>query len=249
MIASGPAVVIVEDHPMLVDAEEALLTQEGFQVTGTANSGTEAIRMIAEQGPDVVVLDLELADVDGLDLLHEIVTRHPETRVVVYSGTPSKERVDEALEAGAAAFVRKAGNPADLVSAIYQVTGARSMFFPSAARRPNRPERPPAPAVLTKREVDILTLVAKGATNAAVANKLAVSEQTVKFHLSNIFRKIGVANRTAATRWAETRGLLSGRLPEARSPHGSADAVIRLADRHAGGDPGRRAEGPDDSSA
>jgi len=229
---------------MLLDAAEALLEQEGFRVTAKATNGTDAMRMIAEEQADVVVLDLGLADFDGLDVMREIFTRHPATRVIVYSGTPSAERIEDALEAGAAAFVKKAGNPADLVSAIHQVTDGRSLFFPAADGRENPPEHAPVPAGLTKREADILAFIADGATNAAIARQLSVSEQTVKFHVSNIFRKLGVANRTAATRWARSQGLVSRQLRRAASPNRrTAAGVIRLAESRPDVDRRRRAAG------
>jgi DNA-binding NarL/FixJ family response regulator len=201
--------IILDDHPLWLEALEPLLREVGIDVVGRATSGEEALELLAEHKPDLFFADLHLnGGVGGATCVREAVRRFPALNVIVLSGYDDPASVEEALSAGAAAFISKSALPEDLGSAVRQVF-THSVFLASQhQRRAYRPSRQSnrLPG-LTRREAEVLELVAKGYSNGRVANLLWVTEQTVKFHLSNIYRKLGVANRTEATHWALVHAL------------------------------------------
>jgi DNA-binding NarL/FixJ family response regulator len=197
--------IILDDHPLWLEALEPLLGEVGIDVVARATTAEEALELIPQHKPDLFVADLHLkgGGMGGAACVREVVRRFPALNVIVLSGYDDPASVEEALSAGAAAFVSKSAVPEDLTSAVRQVF-SHSVFLanqrPPRARRPSRQsDRLPG---LTRREAEVLELVAQGYSNVQVANLLWVTEQTVKFHLSNIYRKLGVANRTEATHWA-----------------------------------------------
>jgi DNA-binding NarL/FixJ family response regulator len=213
-------VVIVEDHPLMQTALEACLERaDGFTVVGTATSGLQAEPLVSRTQPDLVLLDLVLPGLDGLSCLALLRERHPETTVVVLSGTEDEEIVERALSGGAAAVVRKSISPADLPVLLRQVLqGSVKFATPRIARavvtkatRQSRLDDVRAEACgetgLTARELEVLEMVARGLPNRAVAEELFLSDQTVKRHLRKVYRKLGVANRTEAARTAYRLGL------------------------------------------
>ena len=213
-------VVIVEDHPLMQSALEATLKgADGFTVVGTATSGLQAEPLVSRTQPDLVLLDLMLPGLDGLSCLALLRERHPETTVVVLSGTEDEEIVERALSGGAAAVVRKSISPADLPVLLRQVLqGSVRFATPRIARavvtkatRESRLDVVRAEACgetgLTARELEVLEMVARGLPNRAVAEELFLSDQTVKRHLRKVYRKLGVANRTEAARTAYSLGL------------------------------------------
>ena len=213
-------VVIVEDHPLMQSALEATLkSAEGFTVVGTATSGLQAEPLVSRTQPDLVLLDLLLPGLDGLSCLALVRERHPETTVVVLSGTEDDEIVERALSGGAAAVVSKSISPADLPVLLRQVLqGSVHFATPRIARavvtqatRQSRLDEVRAEACgetgLTARELEVLEMVARGLPNRAVAEELFLSDQTVKRHLRKVYRKLGVANRTEAARTAYSLGL------------------------------------------
>ena len=213
-------VVIVEDHPLMQSALEATLERaDGFTVVGTATSGLQAEPLVSRTQPDLVLLDLLLPGLDGLSCLALLRERHPETTVVVLSGTEDEEIVERALSGGAAAVVRKSISPADLPVLLRQVLqGSVKFATPRIARavvtqatRQSRFDEVRAEACgetgLTARELEVLEMVARGLPNRAVAEELFLSDQTVKRHLRKVYRKLGVANRTEAARTAYSLGL------------------------------------------
>jgi len=213
-------VVIVEDHPLMQSALEATLERaDGFTVVGTATSGLQAEPLVSRTQPDLVLLDLLLPGLDGLSCLALLRERHPETTVVVLSGTEDEEIVERALSGGAAAVVRKSISPADLPVLLRQVLqGSVKFATPRIARavvtkatRESRLDVVRAEACgetgLTARELEVLEMVARGLPNRAVAEELFLSDQTVKRHLRKVYRKLGVANRTEAARTAYRLGL------------------------------------------
>jgi len=173
-----------------------VLGREQFDVVGTAHAGGDVLPLVAETRPDVVVLDLYMPDVDGLACLSRIRAQHPDVAVVILTASSAPLARDAALAAGAAAFVEKSidlqGLGPTLVAAIARGRAGR--------RRPRL--RPRVAAAFTERETVVLAAVAKGMSNREIADSLNVSPATVKFHLGNIYRKLGVSNRTAAAQWA-----------------------------------------------
>ena len=204
--------VIADDHRLiLAGLRTALGEADGIEVVGEATSGDEAVRTVARTRPDVVLLDLRMPHGDGFWALGEIRRATPETRVIMLSVVDDPERVNDALAAGAASYIVKTIDPADLSAAIRQ-TVAGNVFAAlgggvvtgSSIRAALQPT---PPRVITDRELEILQHVAEGLSNSQIGKRLWVTEQTVKFHLSNIYRKLGVANRTEATRYAYRNGL------------------------------------------
>jgi DNA-binding NarL/FixJ family response regulator len=193
-------------------AVEDVLSCNGVSVVGRATLADEALQLIREHEPDLLIA--EVATREALSCLSGALELRPDLKVIVLSTSRDPDDVDAALAAGAAAYVVKTAQPEDLVSAVRQafktsvyLAGDRSF---SSARRP---EPNGDVKSLTQREVEILRLVADGRSNAQVARVLWVTEQTVKFHLSNIYRKLSVANRTEASRWAQLHGLLPAAEP------------------------------------
>ncbi len=203
--------VLVDQHPLWLDAVEQVLDRVGVEVVGKATSLAEGTELLAELRPDLVVLEIEAAgsDTDGVAWLGEMRQRFPELKVIVLSTADEPGGINAAFSAGAVAYVVKKADPDDLAVAVRQ-TFEQSIYLPSATGEVTR-----VPATehldypgLTRRELEILQLVAEGLSNAELARLLWVTEQTVKFHLSNIYRKLGVPNRTGASRWAQLHGLL-----------------------------------------
>ena len=206
--------VIADDHRLiLAGLRTALGEADGIEVVGEATSGDEAVRTVARTRPDVVLLDLRMPHGDGFWALGEIRRSTPETRVIMLSVVDDPERVNDALAAGAASYIVKTIDPADLSAAIRQ-TVAGNVFaalgggFVATGTSVRAALQPTPPRLITDRELEILQHVAEGLSNSQIGKRLWVTEQTVKFHLSNIYRKLGVANRTEASRYALRHGLL-----------------------------------------
>ena len=205
--------VICDSHPMWLDAVEQVLRRIAIHVVGKTTSTSEALSMIEEHRPDLLITELDgnSGDLSGLVLIERARAAVPTMRPIVLSIHQDTQVIDAALFAGASAYVVKTAHPEDLASAVRQAF-SHSVYL--AGRRPITAVPAPEPAAvddspgLTRRELEILRLVAEGHANAQVARMLWVTEQTVKFHLSNIYRKLDVANRTEASRWAQRRGLL-----------------------------------------
>ncbi len=199
-------VLIADDHPlMLAGIRRALERAEGIEVAGEARTGPELLEMIERRRPDVVLMDLRMPGVSGSECIERVRERWPEIRIVVLSACDDRPSIDSALAAGASAYIVKSVNPSDVASALRQAWGVGTIFHSVTSPRPvlgtPAPAEPEGPT-LTERERTILTSVAEGMTTAAISESLWVSEHTVKFHLTNIYRKLGVTNRAAAVRYA-----------------------------------------------
>ena len=202
--------ILADPHPLWLDAVSAVLDRE-IDVVAAVSSTAKVVEIAGELEPDLVVT--EIAGPSVGEYIREIRRTSPTTRVIVLTSDDSVETIDEALAAGAVAYVVKTALPDDLSVAVRQAF-SHSVFLPStngngSAPKADEPRPAPKQHGLTRREVEILLLVAEGESNAAVAKRLWVTEQTVKFHLSNIYKKLGVANRTEAAHWATQNGLLA----------------------------------------
>jgi DNA-binding NarL/FixJ family response regulator len=204
--------VILDGHPLWVDALSRLLTDLGITVVGTTPSPVEAAALIADHQPALFIADhdaLETAE-DGLDVLREAASTEADVCCVVLASKDDPRDIGAAFAAGASMYCVKTTAPADLASAIRQMFERSIYHAGPRAQAPDPISSDPDPAPgLTKREIEILQMVAEGYSNAQLAKMLWVTEQTVKFHLSNIYRKLDVANRTEASRWAQLHGLLN----------------------------------------
>jgi DNA-binding NarL/FixJ family response regulator len=199
--------LIADDHPLVVAGIREVLAKEPlFDIVGSAASGSEVMPLIGRLNPDVVLLDLRMPGVDGLGCLERIHDRYPKIKVVVLSMTTDPEQIQAAFKRGACGFVIKSIDPADLASAIRQaVNGTAFHALGLPALNENAVARA---AGLTDRELMIMKAVSRGLSNQAIGKELWVTEQTVKFHLTNLYRKLGVTNRTEAARWAFAKGLV-----------------------------------------
>ncbi|MCB0882049.1 MAG: response regulator transcription factor [Thermoleophilia bacterium] len=202
-------VAIADDHRLMLDGiKRALETAPDITVVGEAMSGEEMLALVPQVNPDVVILDMRMPKGDGITTLAKIKKGHPDVKVIILSMFEDPEHINQALDNGASGYVVKSINPLDLASAIRQAVEG------TVITRSGPPAAEPArgaqqnPGGLTERELAILKLVAEGLSNLDIASKLYVTEQTVKFHLSNIYRKLGVGNRTEATRYAYRNNLI-----------------------------------------
>jgi DNA-binding NarL/FixJ family response regulator len=188
--------VIGEDHPLMVDGIQLVLSQSTeFEIAGVASSGADVIALAERTEPDLVLLDVELPDADGIEVLRALQRLANPPQVVMFSGHEKPELVDEAFRAGASAFICKRIDPWDLPAALRQAVDP-TLFQP--LRLNPVVARSQADADLTERELEILDALADGLTNNQIAQRLWLSEQTVKFHLSSVYRKLGVSSRTEA---------------------------------------------------
>jgi DNA-binding NarL/FixJ family response regulator len=202
-------IVIAEDHPILREAVREALDGPEMQVVGEAGGGRELLAMLPGKRADVVLLDLQLPEGDGFWALAKIREQSPDTTVIVLSGFDDAAWIEQALDDGASAYVLKSVDPRDLPAIVRQTVEGTVVASPPLSR-----ETPPAEQVgLSEREQEILRFVADGLTNGAIARKLFVTEQTIKFHLGSIYRKLGASNRTEATHWAVTHGVVDRRMP------------------------------------
>jgi DNA-binding NarL/FixJ family response regulator len=204
-------VLIADDHRLIAEGIKRSLELSGdFEVVAEAQTGTQVLPLIRRCNPDLVLLDLRMPGMDGLTTLEHIKRDHPSVKVVVLSASTDQQVIQTALSKGANAYVVKSVNPSDLSAALRQVMDG-SVFH--AAAMPLAGEPSPATELgLTDREVSILNALARGLSNAAIGRELYVAEQTVKFHLTNIYRKLNAANRTEAVRVAYQRGVIDNPL-------------------------------------
>jgi DNA-binding NarL/FixJ family response regulator len=215
--------VICDTHPMWIDAVEQVLRRIGIHVVGKTTSTDEALSLVEQHRPDLLIteLDGDAGDRSGLALIDRARAFVPDVRALVLSMHHEAHVIDAALAAGAAAYVVKTAHPEDLASAVRQAF-SHSVYLAGRPTVAPAPVPEPAPVDdspgLTRRELEILRLVAEGHSNAQLGRMLWVTEQTVKFHLSNIYRKLDVANRTEASRWAQVHGLLDSRQTTTLSP-------------------------------
>jgi DNA-binding NarL/FixJ family response regulator len=203
--------VLVDEHPLWLDAVEQVLSSVPVEIVGKATSLNEASDLTEELRPDLVVVETSMSssDKNGLTWLADMRRQFPDIAVIVLSTSDDPSDIGSALSLGAVAYVVKKAHPDDLAVAVRQVY-EHSIYLPRVTdgARPVASSEPINQSDLTRRELEILRLVSEGLSNAELARMLWVTEQTVKFHLSNIYRKLRVANRTEASRWAQLNGLL-----------------------------------------
>ena len=182
------------------------LEADGFEVVGEASSGEEALSLVRRRLPEVVLLDLEMPGKPGLACIAQIVAEHPDVRVVVLAEFAKPELIEAAFKHGAWGYVVKSIEDRDLPSAIRQavdLTAYHAYGLPGL-----RQDSAAWEVGLTEQELTVVKGVARGLTNRGIARELFVTEQTVKFHLTNVYRKLGLANRTEAARWVFSQGLI-----------------------------------------
>jgi DNA-binding NarL/FixJ family response regulator len=222
-IAGGPDVMseririlLADDHPVVLDGLAAVLgTQPDFEVAGQAGSGAEALELAARLRPDVVLLDLEMPQMDGVEVLRRLLQLQPTPRVLVFTAFDTDDHILAAVRAGAQGYLLKGTPRQQLFEAVRVVHAGGSLLQPVVAEKLLRQVREvaaaPPPAqhdALTARELEVLRLLARGLPNKQIALKLDVTERTVKFHVGQILQKLDAANRTEAVAAAAQRGLV-----------------------------------------
>lgn len=191
---------------MVEGTKHALERAGGFEVVGEAVNGVQVLPLVRRLKPQLVLLDLRMPQMDGLTCLAKIRKEFPDVKVAILSVSQDPELIQTALKRGASAYIVKSIDPDDLAAALRQALDGN--VFTTAGVTEDPGERAARDAGLTERELVIVRAVARGLSNEAIAKELWVAEQTVKFHLTNIYRKLGVSNRTEAARYAFEQGLV-----------------------------------------
>jgi DNA-binding NarL/FixJ family response regulator len=202
-------VAVVDDHTIVRNGLVALLgARADLEIVGAAGDGEAAIALCVEQRPDVVLMDLSMPGVGGIEATRRIAALAPGVQVVVLTSFMDRERIVEALSAGAVGYLLKDAEPDELIRGIHTAARGESPLDPRAARTMLGAQRAPDPLdALTDREREVLALVADGLPNKQIGRRLEISEKTVKAHLTSIFRAIGVTDRMQAGLWARRHGL------------------------------------------
>ena len=201
------SVLVAEDHTVMRGGlVELLSVADDLEVVGTAVDGEEAIELAEELRPDVVLMDISMPDVDGIRATGSILEARSETRVVMLTAFSDRDRVVAALDAGAIGYLLKDSEPQEVLEAVRAAARGDAPLAPRAARQLLAARSEEQRADLSKREREVLALVAEGLPNKLIARRLEISEKTVKTHLTSVFQRIGVSDRTQAALWAQRQG-------------------------------------------
>ncbi len=202
--------MIVDDHPVVRDGLTGMFAgEEGFEVIAEAANGADAVRRARSLVPDVILMDLRMPELDGVSAIAALTEHAVPSRVLVLTTYDSESDVLPAIEAGATGYLLKDAPRDELLRAVRAAANGQSVLSPSVASRLVTQVRTPADGGLSYRELEVLTLVARGATNRDAAQSLLISEATVKTHLLHIYAKLSVSDRAAAVAEAFNRGLLT----------------------------------------
>ena len=208
-------VFIAEDHAIVRKGVRSLLSLEAdIEVVGEAANGREAVKGASELNPDVILMDLVMPELDGIQAIQQIKANQPDAKVLVLTSFATDDKIFPAIKAGALGYLIKDSDPAELITAIRQVNAGECSLHPIIARKVLQelklsPKQAPTTQPLTEREVGILRMVAQGKSNRQIADELVIGLGTVRAHLSNILGKLHLASRTQATLYALREGLAS----------------------------------------
>ena len=205
------SVLVVDDHSMVrAGLQQLLSSMEDIEVVGLAENGLVAVELAATVNPDVVLMDLQMPEMDGVQATAALREQNPETAVVIVTSFSDRERIVGAVDAGAVGYLLKDASPDEILAGIRAAARGESPLHPKAAREllSARSETPTRGEVeLTARETEVLGLVRAGLSNKQIARRLGITERTVKAHLTSCFQRIGVLDRTQAAVWAERHGI------------------------------------------
>ncbi|WP_302058179.1 response regulator transcription factor [Paenibacillus sp. MZ04-78.2] len=207
-------VLLVDDHEMVrIGLAAVLSTEDDIEVVGEASGGQEGIRLALEYKPDVVLMDLVMEGMDGIETTRRLQQQHPECKVIVLTSFIDDEKIYPVIEAGAFSYLLKTSRAAEIASAIRSAVKGQSVLESQVASKLMNRFRGPRPAAqpheeLTEREMEVLRLIAAGKSNQDVADELFIGVKTVKFHVTNILAKLGVEDRTQAAIYAYKNGLV-----------------------------------------
>lgn len=196
-------VLLVDDHPLVRAGLNALIsTTDDLKIIDEAASGEQAVTMADNLGPDVVLMDLSMPGIGGVEATRRILDAHPQVRVVVLTSFADQERVADALAAGAVGYLLKDTDAREVLAAIRSAAQGHAPLDPRVARALLPSATPRVSDTLSVRELEVLRLVAQGLANKQIGRALGITERTVKVHLGHVFRRIGVTDRTSAAMWA-----------------------------------------------
>ncbi len=204
-------ILLADDHPIVREGLAAVLgTQPDFEIVGQANDGAEAVSLAADLAPDIVLLDIAMPELDGVEALRAMRAENKDLRALIFTASETDDRIVGAVQAGAQGYLLKGAPREELFHAIRVIARGGSLLSPVVAARllerianPAEPER----EQLTEREREVLQLLAQGLPNKAIATRLGIRERTAKFHVSTIMAKLGATNRLEAVRLAVQQGL------------------------------------------
>ncbi|GAA0850968.1 response regulator [Streptosporangium amethystogenes subsp. fukuiense] len=207
-------VMVVDDHPMWRDGVARDLAEAGYEVVAAVGEGRQAVRVAAAVRPELVVLDLRLPDLPGVEVARRLATSEPPPRVLVLSASGEQEDVLEAIKAGASGYLLKSASKEEFLDAVRRTAGGDAVFTPGLAglvlgeyRRLAARSAPEATPRLTERETEVLRLVAKGLSYKQIAERLVLSHRTVQNHVQNTLNKLQLHNRVELARYAIEQGL------------------------------------------
>jgi NarL family two-component system response regulator LiaR len=206
------SILITDDHQIVRKGLTALLaTKKDIQVVGEASNGKEAIEKVRELRPDVILMDLVMPELDGVQAISQIMKDSPGAKILVMTSFATDEKVFPAIKAGALGYLLKDSSPGELIDAIYQVYRGEPSLHPKIARKvlqeiSNPTVQTPSEDPLTEREMEVLTSIARGMSNQEIGNSLSISETTVRTHVSRILSKLHLASRTQAALYALKEG-------------------------------------------
>jgi len=208
-------VLIADDHAILRKGIRALLgTEPDIEVAGETADGLETVAQAKALCPDVILMDLVMPNMDGIEATRRITAEQPGIRILVLTSFAADDKVFPAIKAGALGYILKDSGPSELVQAIHQVYQGQPSLEPAIALKmlqelAHPPQRPPTPDPLSEREMEVLRLLAQGKSNREIAEQLVIAELTVRTHVSNILGKLHLASRTQAALYALKEGLAS----------------------------------------
>ena len=205
-------VLIVDDHALILRGLSDLLeAAEGIEVAGAIDNGAQAVAIVTDLQPDIVLMDLSMPGMDGIETTRRVLLARPETKVIMLTSFSENARILAALEVGAIGYLLKDTEPEDIIKALRDAADGGVTLSPKAARAllPGNNHGGNGSAVaLTAREREVLSLVAAGLPNKSIARRLTISEKTVKSHLTRVFTVLGVSDRTSAALWAQRHGIV-----------------------------------------
>src|SRR5512143_3316608 len=205
--------LIVDDQAIVRKGIRALLAEvKGMDVIGEAGDGLEAVRLAADLRPDVILMDLVMPKLDGIEAIRQIMAGQPQARILVLTSFASDDKVFPAIKAGALGYLLKDSEPEELIAAIKNIQRGEPFLHPSIAPKvleelSHPAGSPPTPEPLTERELEVLQLVAQGYSNQAISEKLVISDATVRTHIGNILTKLHLANKVQAALYALRKGI------------------------------------------
>ena len=202
------SVLLAEDHPVVRNGLVELLGSEpDIEIVAAVGDGAAAVAALGDHDPDIVLLDLTMPEMDGIEATRMVLEQRPDTRVVILTASADREQMLRAVDAGALGYLLKDASPAELIEGIRAASRGESPLDPKVARELLADRRETRAPQLTDREREVLALVGEGLPNKLIARRLEISEKTVKAHLTRVFTEIGVTDRTQAALWARGHGI------------------------------------------